>query len=152
MQIYYLLKNQKSSICFNSKNKYYNFMYLSIIIVPMKKVALLIAMTLVFTSCSLFDDAPVEEIETPNMEVTTEVEIPSTDEETNETLEEEITTDTPAIEENTEVPVLEVETETPSEISIIEELASGTEDEQLLNEVVNEITEIFELVEQNGGQ
>jgi hypothetical protein len=130
----------------------------------MKKVALLIAMTFVLTSCSWLNDTPTEETKIPEVKVENKVETPDTNEE--ETKNEEGNTeeegssdesenenDTEEVNEaeetvNTEVTPEEV---TPEE-SITEELANGTEDEQLLNEVFNEINEVFELVEQNGGQ
>lgn len=134
----------------------------------MKKVALLIAMTLVFTSCSWLNDTPAEETKTPEVKVENEVKTPDTDEKDNETPdeetenqventpEEEMPTEIPTVNEITEpeTPVIEVENEeeTSSDESITDELANGTEDEQLLNEVFNEINEVFELVEQNGGQ
>jgi hypothetical protein len=103
----------------------------------MKKVALMIVMTLIFTSCTWSNSTPAEETVIPVVEVNTEVQIMNTHGDETET------TNTWA-----EKTMEEKSTET----SITEELSNGTEDEQLLNEVFNEINEVFELVEQNGGQ
>lgn len=133
----------------------------------MKKVAFFIAMTLVFTSCSWLNDDTVEETQTNIVEVENEVESSdsntdtkqedtSTEETVTEPISEENTSEEPTIVETTldeAVFVKDIpETNTSNETSITEELANGTEDEQLLNEVFNEINEVFELVEQNGGQ
>jgi hypothetical protein len=126
----------------------------------MKKVVLLIAMTLVFTSCSWLNDEPVETTETQIINVETEIkntiiDETNTDEEytENETItgstSEDTTVDDIIVDETIVDDILETEITVESTNN---ELENVTEDEQLLNEVFNEINEVFELVEQNGGQ
>ena len=130
----------------------------------MKNLALLLAISLLLSSCSLMNKDEVETIETPIIweEVSIDIQeedvkdedksIWDVDDITEKSLWEDsivetmndTTTDTQTKFEN-EVSN-QIETEVKSELS------SDIESEEALNEVFNEIEELFELAEQNGGQ
>ena len=129
----------------------------------MKNIALLMVLVLALSSCSLFNDDKKDITQTPVIEA--EVGI-------NEELETEVT-NMDEIQENEETQweYQNIQTITDSQqgwyshasgsmekenISVENEVSvdldSDIESEEALNEVFNEIEELFELAEQNGGQ
>jgi hypothetical protein len=124
----------------------------------MKNVALLMVLILALSSCSLLNNDKKEVSETPiiEKEVSTEVSELITEEgqadedDMNDSIEDgniipqDIITE--ELIDNDEKESMSIETE----VSV--ELDNDVESEEALNEVFNEIEELFELAEQNGGQ
>jgi hypothetical protein len=125
----------------------------------MKNLALLLAISLLLSSCSLMNKDEVETIETPinweELYIETDQNQNNIEEdddknnlEKNDTKEDSLWDDS-----NTEtVNVREVEKEVSNQIEteVTSELINDLESEEALSEVFNEIEELFELAEQNG--
>lgn len=127
----------------------------------MKNFALLLVITLLLSSCSLLNDEKSED--TPTPAITDEMPTENTDKVEDDSTED---MDGDSQESDNEESEVKVDTSTESGYSfsnntsnsgttgtnVSGELENDTESEEALNEVFNEIEELFELAEQNGGQ
>lgn len=126
----------------------------------MKNLALLLAITLLLSSCSLMNKEKVKTIESPIIweEVSVDTDL---EKDENDSVENNVKEDIQSEEENSDA-VINSSTDTPIEMKkedttsieteVTSELESDIESEEALSEVFNEIEELFELAEQNGGQ
>lgn len=137
----------------------------------MKNFALLLIITLFISSCSLLNDDKSEDTPTPTVkeeiptENTNEVEDDSTEDMDENSEENEKLDSQESDNEESEISQANVDNSTEWDYSFSNtnidwevksdvswKLEDDTESEEALNEVFNEIEELFELAEQNGGQ